>query len=170
MRSKTALLMSTTTAVAVGATTSLITFNNLIAAATTTAFQFQSSASAARTLTSSIIRNPGAAAVNKKRISTKIWIWLRQCRRFHSHAIRYTNKKEDYEVESRARNVGNSGSTGSNGCNDTAAKMLGCMHPVTVPDKEGTEKKSSTERIQIIQHESYGKKKNLPFDTPTNEW
>ena len=64
--------MKTTTAVAVGATTSLITFNNLIAAATTTAFQFQSSASAARTLTSSIIRNPGAAAVNKKRISTKI--------------------------------------------------------------------------------------------------
>ena len=56
MRSKTALLMSTTTAVAVGATTSLITFNNnLIAGAT--AFQFQSSATSART--SSTLRNPG---------------------------------------------------------------------------------------------------------------
>ena len=56
MRSKTALLMSTTTAVAVGATTSLTTFNNLIAGAT--AFQFQSSATSART-SSSTIRNPG---------------------------------------------------------------------------------------------------------------
>ncbi|OEU23271.1 hypothetical protein FRACYDRAFT_233443 [Fragilariopsis cylindrus CCMP1102] len=59
MRSKITLLMKTTTAVAVGAATSLTTFNNLIADATAFQFQFQSSASSARTTSSTIIRNPG---------------------------------------------------------------------------------------------------------------